>query len=175
MKKEIKYRLFFFILGALIFGGMGTVFAYSLVASSIGFTPKDSNWNVDNVDKALNHLKDLSIKPELIWTNSNPTSGFAAQTINLDLSKYKYVIIVAKDSYKATPCSVGIVPIGNYQATGIGRTGGSTTIRHFIATTTGIQVSISKFGSSSDGANYVIPYKIYGVKANLEIDLYYSD
>ena len=33
---------------------------------------------------------------ELLWTNASPTSNFDAQTINLDLSEYDYVIVEMK-------------------------------------------------------------------------------
>ena len=57
MKKLFKSRLFFFVLGVLITVCISTVFAYSYVASEVGFTPQDTNWNVDNVDTALNRLR----------------------------------------------------------------------------------------------------------------------
>lgn len=45
---------------AIIITGIVTsftsIFAYSLIAENIGFTPHDSNWNVENVDAALNNL-----------------------------------------------------------------------------------------------------------------------
>lgn len=31
--------------------------------------------------------------PTLLWTNPNPTSSFASQTLNIDLSNYKALII----------------------------------------------------------------------------------
>ena len=56
MKKIFKLKLFYFILGAIIFGGIGTVFAYSIFANDVGFTPMASEWDVDNVEDALNSL-----------------------------------------------------------------------------------------------------------------------
>lgn len=35
-------------------------------------------------------------EPELLWTNSNPTASFSAQTVSLDFSKYDSVIISAR-------------------------------------------------------------------------------
>ena len=57
MKKILKSRLFFFILGAVIFS-TGTIFAYSILAPNVGFTPKDDTWDVDNVADALDYLSD---------------------------------------------------------------------------------------------------------------------
>ncbi|MBR1416337.1 MAG: hypothetical protein IJ572_00775 [Bacilli bacterium] len=44
IKKIINSDIFYFILGAIIFSFITPVFAYSLIASNIGFTPKDNKW-----------------------------------------------------------------------------------------------------------------------------------
>ena len=36
---------------------------------------------------------------DLLWTNPNPTSEFAAQTIQLDLSGYKSILFICQGSY----------------------------------------------------------------------------
>ena len=41
MKKFISSRMFSFLLGAIIFGGIGVASAYTLLASDTSFTPKD--------------------------------------------------------------------------------------------------------------------------------------
>ena len=62
MKKLLKSRLFFFILGAVIFSTV-SVFAYSYLAGDIGFTPTDTSWkkqgggDITNVEEALNRIK----------------------------------------------------------------------------------------------------------------------
>ena len=33
-----------------------SIFAYSLIAENVGFTPHDNTWDVENVDAALNNL-----------------------------------------------------------------------------------------------------------------------
>ena len=57
MKRILKSRFFSFILGALMFGCLSVVFAYSYVASDVGFDTTDSTWNVDNVRDALDYLR----------------------------------------------------------------------------------------------------------------------
>ena len=57
MKKLLKSRLFFFILGALVFS-ISAVFAYSYFAQGVGFVPSDTSWNVDNIKDALDELKE---------------------------------------------------------------------------------------------------------------------
>lgn len=56
MKKFLTSRIFTFILGAVIFSGITGVAAYSILASDIGYTPKDSSWEVNNVKDAIDDL-----------------------------------------------------------------------------------------------------------------------
>ena len=55
MKMLLKSRIFMFALGAFIFGSI-SVYAYTLNANEIQFTPNDSNWNVNNVSDAINNM-----------------------------------------------------------------------------------------------------------------------
>ena len=54
MKKIIKSRVFAFILGAIIFGSIGVVSAYTIFADNIGYTPKDSTWKKSNGEDITN-------------------------------------------------------------------------------------------------------------------------
>ena len=62
MKKIIKNPIFTFILGALIFGGIGVVSAYTILANDIRYTPKDTTWkkssgeDITNVQDAIDEL-----------------------------------------------------------------------------------------------------------------------
>lgn len=56
MKKVLKSRIFAFILGAIIFSGITSVAAYSIFANDIGYTPKDSTWEVNNIQDAVDDL-----------------------------------------------------------------------------------------------------------------------
>lgn len=78
--KRFLNPVFTFILGALIFGSIGVVSAYNLFASNIGYTPKDSSWNVDNVNDALDDLA-TKIKPN--YTDIyRVTPSFSEQTLS---------------------------------------------------------------------------------------------
>ena len=59
MKKFLKNKTIFFILLALVFS-ISAVFAYSYFAQDIGFTPADSEWDVDNTKSALDDLYEIS-------------------------------------------------------------------------------------------------------------------
>ena len=81
MKKIFKSRLFFFILGVLV-AVTGTVFAYTYVATDVGFTPTDSNWTANNAKKALDDLYEKIKDKKLLVlygdsTTSNPTTSSA--------------------------------------------------------------------------------------------------
>ena len=56
MKKIFKSRVFAFVLGALLFGSIGVVSAYTILANDIGYTPSDTTWEVDNVKDAIDEL-----------------------------------------------------------------------------------------------------------------------
>ena len=57
MKKIFKKsNVFSFILGAIIFGGIVGVSAYTILASDIGYTPSDNSWQVNNVKDAIDEL-----------------------------------------------------------------------------------------------------------------------
>ena len=56
MKKLIKNPILMFVLGAVIFGGVGTVLAYSYAASQIAYNPDNSAWKVNNVKDAIDSL-----------------------------------------------------------------------------------------------------------------------
>ena len=56
MKDKVKLTLIGFILGGLIFGSIGTVFALTYRASDITYSPTDNTWNVTTVGEAINDL-----------------------------------------------------------------------------------------------------------------------
>ena len=57
MQKLFKSKIFIFILGFVSAVGITSVFAYSLIANDVGFTPLDTHWEVDNVKDALDDLR----------------------------------------------------------------------------------------------------------------------
>lgn len=55
MKKKLKKRnIFALILCVIIFGGIGVVQAYKLLANDIGYTPSDSTWKKSNGEDITN-------------------------------------------------------------------------------------------------------------------------
>ena len=104
MKKIFKKsNIFSFMLGAIIFGGIGTVFAYTILAKDVGYTPKDTTWKVDNVKEAIDDLYNktnkeilnrytVSLRAGTSFTNDVETLlNFSGSTY----SNYKYFKITS--------------------------------------------------------------------------------
>lgn len=89
MKKIFKSRIFSFILGAVIFSGI-SVCAYSLSSNDISFTPENNNWQVSNVEEAVNDLYDKSNLGdlEIIMSKGNVANG---TTITTEVGSYIFV------------------------------------------------------------------------------------
>ena len=171
--KILKNRLFIFILGGIFFSSIAVFAVTTISADKITYTDKN---NVERtVDVVLDDLYDKangSFSPELLWTNPNPTSSFEEQTISLDLSEYKYIILItrtgAEDEYDYKPRESIIIPINTEYDYGVSSYG-STLYRTVKATTTGVE-----FGRYSE-SNRTIPYKVYGLKDNINLDLGITD
>ena len=92
MKKVIFSRLFFFILGAILFSGI-TVLAYKVNSDQVSYTPNNSNWQVDNVESAINDLYS-SVKRKqnfLLCANTWTNNGKGGASINLNNFDYRYI------------------------------------------------------------------------------------
>ena len=171
--KIIKNPILTFILGGILFSSIAVFAVTTISADKITYTDKN---NVERtVDKVLDDLYSKangSFSPELLWTNPNPASSFEEQTVPLDLSEYKYIILItrtgAEDENDYKPRESIIIPINTEYDYGVGAYGGSS-YRLVKATTTGI-----KFGSYSKSTR-TIPYKVYGLKDNINLDLGITD
>ena len=83
MKRILKKsNIFSFLLGAVIFGSIG-VAASTIFANDIGYTPKDTTWEVDNVKDAIDDLYKVSkdyvkLDEETTVSSNNLLSGVTA-------------------------------------------------------------------------------------------------
>ena len=68
MKRIFKNPIFTFILGGILFGSITGVVAYSYSSNDISYTPKDTNWNVDNVGSAIDDLYNNRISENAFGT-----------------------------------------------------------------------------------------------------------
>lgn len=115
----------------------------------------------------------------LLWTNSNPTVAFSAQTISLDLSNYDAVKIVAlfvDNTNSAFTCELPVGSTDRAISYFFLLTETSSDAAHFIngvsrsasVDTNGIVFGRGQmvYNSSAyvDWDNRAIPWKIYGIK-----------
>ena len=49
-------KLFYFLLGVLVFSGISVYATTTLLSKNVTFTPQNTNWQVSNVETALNNL-----------------------------------------------------------------------------------------------------------------------
>ena len=105
---------------------------------------------------------------KLLWTNPNPSSSFAAQTVSTDLSDYDEVEVICKPYSADASYFTSRVKVGNrgmlYSQTGYGspvRIYG--TQRNFTPTSTGVAFGDGLDFSASVSNAYCVPYQIYGI------------
>ena len=134
MKKFLTSRIFAFILGAIIFSGVTGVIAATIMAKDVSYTPKDTTWNVDNVEDAIDSLYtkanttitglnsqistlesqlneplinkiDFSKKNDVSYGNWQ-----TSRTVSIDLEKGSYIIFLEfVDSYSSDSQTANIV------------------------------------------------------------------
>ena len=106
MKKILKSRIFSFILGAVIFGFIGVVSAYTLLASDTEYHPKDEDWEVDNVSDALDYLYE-NVNLEYGAAQYSVSVGKGnTKTHSITLKPGKYLLISVDGFSAGTPSSV---------------------------------------------------------------------
>ena len=90
MKKFLTSRIFAFILGAVIFGGITAVSAYTLFASQIKYTPSDNTWkkangeDIINVSDAVDELYIKANTPKVATQVATLTTQGASYTMQND-------------------------------------------------------------------------------------------
>ena len=111
---------------------------------------------------------------DLLWTNASPNSSFLSQTISMDLSNYKHLIIEFKNSGSYTDNKLvyllAMAPIGlQSQINHLLKTDvNHWWLRKFTANINGITFDVGTIlylsSSSTTDNNIMIPYRIYGIK-----------
>ena len=124
--------------------------------------------SISNLNQSLTNI--FMFNKILLWTNPSPTSEFSAQELQLDLSTYKFIIMIVKGNnnasntdyfeYAFSEKNIPLVLECGYESvydTNLGRT--------LVLSDTGIRFDNANMGSGGAVSNNtVIPYKIYGVK-----------
>lgn len=127
-------------------------------------------------------LSSPAISKDLLWENASPLSGFAGQTINLDLSDYDDVLVLF--TYNAEVMTVGgdriTTPKNKIGILRFFANGGGTVeteysymfacFRKFYSTDTGVVFENAYWwngtmtGTPTQSTTHCIPYRIYGIK-----------
>lgn len=112
MKKLFNSKIFYFVLGAVLFSGM-TVFAYSLNLSDISYTPTNENFEVNNAQEAIDKLYELSQDTGVEVVNL----GTAA---TIDVSSYDGYENFTEDNFLVTivSFSASTSTVNGYQSGG---------------------------------------------------------
>ena len=111
---------------------------------------------------------------DLLWTNPNPSSNFAAQSVEVDLSNYdKFMILTNWSTSNSLNFSAQIfeptteitqflfVTSGGTASSSASRSG----VRRFSYSITNHAISFQAgYYNSSSNNSYLIPVKIYGLK-----------
>lgn len=110
--------------------------------------------------------------PMLLWTNEDPNSNFIGQTLSIDLSEYRYVIVImhpwiGSNNY---PRTAAFLPVSdneseNWKSVNFGAASTSR-IRTIQANTSGVIIS-NEINKGEN--NELIPLYIYGIKSDLGI------
>jgi len=170
MNKRILNKVLIFILGGIFFSSITVYAATTILSKDIKFTPENTNWEVENVEEAINSLYADKNSATLLWTNSD-LSLFSPQTIELDLSQYDYIIIDGYYSVEAEgTLSKSIIKKGTSQYVDIGSTYNSSVNRavaqiRLVTVNDGGVTFGEQLDYSSNGENaWGIPYHIWGLK-----------
>ena len=101
-----------------------------------------------------------------LWTNSSPSSDFAAQTIPLDLSGWNLIAVLAKTTTSGNTTSVFLAAVGTGSILSVPNLGSTQYFykRTMDVQTTGVTFSTGyRNTSGTSGASYCIPTAIYGL------------
>lgn len=101
MKKILKSRLLFFLLGLAVAIGISSVLALVSEASQVSFTPTDTKWEVNNVSSALDDIYQKMSKGLVELYDNGHVSGTASTsntTVTKTLEVGRYVVVLNKFS-----------------------------------------------------------------------------
>lgn len=123
---------------------------------------------IDGGSGASGGVTEQPMKTDLLWENPSPSSSFAAQTVPLDLTPYKYIIIVATATSSDVNGGFAFGRVGDGIQYNIALRNYNTSVtyayvRRFEVTTTGITFETG-IRDTTEGTGYAIPKAIYGVR-----------
>lgn len=125
------------------------------------------DFTASEINNRLSKLDNTPISMELVWQNASPSSEFAAQTIELDLSKYTKYEIEFLFHTAETHINIQKSVVGNKMLLCL-NDAGSIYRRNVASTASSLyfsdMVGSHNTGSSINDNNYLIPCRVYGIK-----------
>lgn len=114
-----------------------------------------------------NGNRSTGVTMKLLWTNPNPDSNFAAQTVSVNLSGYDFFAIVPIFSV----ASPNIIPMQVFTCDDstshvlaiTARSNSNNGGRLITFSTSGLTFTSATYSGSTNNS-YAIPYKIYGIR-----------
>ena len=172
----MKKYIIGFIAGAIIFGTIGVYAATQIYARQVSYDDTTVDQALDDLYKKANERSDM----KLLWTNPNPSAEFAPQTLNINLSDYKYVVITStfggngltNDYFDGHKSLIEVGTTSNITgvhggSNGLNHSHGiAATTREVIVTTSSIEFKKGNFynGTNNQSNNYAVPLYIWGIK-----------
>ena len=96
----MKRKVFSFILGAVIFGSISSVLAFSYFAYDSEYNTPDSSWDVSDVAGALDYLHVLSkdplykLSPDYVQGTYKQAHGSSSNNLSINTAKGKYLVLL---------------------------------------------------------------------------------
>lgn len=133
-----------------------------------GTTTSDTKYDalfLETLASGIDAVMVGGVDMDLLWTNSAPTSAFSAQTIQLDLSGYAEIIIVATSRTDLDVRFTSVFPVGNYLARLASTLTGTNTdiTRNVTISSTSLAFETGYNGSTAN-TSYCIPVYVYGIR-----------
>ena len=122
MKRIINNPIFTFIIGSVLFGSIGSIYAYRLLAEQVEYNPEENSWNVSNVDNALDNLYDISTYGDASENDilSGKTALVNGQPITGTLTIPNYTDLTGNETInpgESTTSITGFYNISNFYTT----------------------------------------------------------
>ena len=130
----------------------------------------DLSATYDDFEPYVKSLRQLTNNMDLLWTNASPTSEFVPQTISVNYSAYKQIMIAFNISTTIAYIATVLLSITDIQGIVTIYNGGIgyITARRFTLANGIITfengIKMSNFGADMNDNNLVIPVKIYGIR-----------
>lgn len=101
-----------------------------------------------------------------LWTNPNPTSNFAAQTVALDLSAWNVIAVITKFNATSASETIHMIRVGYQCVTNAVNIGSNAYVAKRTATVSTSGVTFAqgyRNTTGTSGTEYCVPVAIYGV------------